>query len=137
MSQERGARSPRQCPLVLPDMDAIGTERQRKVGSVVQDEGNVRVPTHGRHSRPRAQDPSCIELLVTELDDVDAALDGCCDEGIEVWAVWGAQVERSTREVHHVAALAACFMAALNARTASRLAGSTMSATDRCEPGSE
>ena len=86
--------------------------------------------------RSRLEESSSFERLVAELDDIDPAID---DGGHEVGQIPSgrrAEVEPAIGELGHEPR-ATCFAAALKARTFSRLSASTMSATERVDPGSE
>ena len=74
-----------------------------------------------------------VELLVAQLDDVDAARDAGRHELGQVGTVGRAEIEAAAREVPggHAPACAWAFIAFLVARTFSRLSASVMSATDR------
>ena len=73
--------------VVLAEMHAVRADLEREVGAVVQDEGD---PVGRAHllgqAGPLEQGPR-LELLVPELDDVDAAADGGLEEEREIGAV--------------------------------------------------
>ena len=122
--------------IVLPHVDTVGTRFEGQVGPVVEHEGHAVGTAHlggdaGRQGRPG------LELLVAELDHVDAPRDAGGEEIGQIGPVRRAEVEAATGEVGsggHSPAHARAFMAFLVARTFSRLAASVMSATDRRVP---
>jgi hypothetical protein len=110
--------------IVLPHVDAVGAGLERQVRPVVQYEGDAVGPADAADEVGAGQKVARLEVLLSELDDVDAAGDAGGHEVGQVRAVRRAQVEAAAREaapVVHPLARALAFMARLFARTFSRV----------------
>ena len=108
--------------VVLAHVDAVGADLEGEIGPVVEDEGHAEVAAHRRrHPGPGEQGPG-VEVLVPELDQVDAAGDARGQEVGQVGPVGGAEVEPAPVEDAHPPA---------TARTSSRRSPSTRVVVDR------
>ena len=125
--------------VVLPDVDAVRPGLEGEVGPVVQHERDAVGAADVTGDPGAGQEGAGLEVLLPQLDDVDAAGDAAGHEAGEVRPVRRAQVEAPARKVApgaHSFARALAFMARLFARTFSRVSGPVMSATDRKAPSS-
>ena len=120
--------------VVLPDVDAVRTGLEREVGPVVQHERDAVGAADVTGEPGAGEERARLEVLLPQLDDVDAAGDAGGHEVGQVRPVRRAQVEAAARKVApgaHSLARALAFMARLFARTFSSVSGPVMSATDR------
>ncbi len=125
--------------VVLPDVDTVRPGLEGEVGPVVQHERDAVGAAGVSGDAGAGQERAGLEVLFSQLDDVDAAGDAGGHEAGEVRPVRRAQVEAPARKVApgaHSFARALAFMARLFARTFSRVSGPVMSATDRKAPSS-
>ena len=129
--------------VVLADVDPVGPCLGDQVRTVVEHEGHPRGGADGPDESRTRHEVGVTELLVAQLDDVDAALDAATHECLEVRPIRGAEVEATVGQVPAVAgrraahpafgslARASAFICCLNWRTFARASGESMSATER------
>ena len=121
--------------VLLADMDAVGTDGHRQVGTVVEDERDVMLGADPLHQRRPLHQLLVGELLLPELDDVHTALDAYLDEGLEVTSIVeiprGSGGGRNGQRDGDASALAFALRFCLYWRTLASASGESMSATDR------
>jgi hypothetical protein len=68
-------------------MDAVCLARLDEIRTVVEDEERAVLIARGAKSRGCSNESLVVELLLTQLDDVDAAAQGCVQERTRILAV--------------------------------------------------
>ena len=79
--------------VVLADVDVVGADQRCEIGAVVDDERHAEPPGHPPGLVQHREQLLVRQLLVPDLDDVDAAADGRLEERRQVRTRRGDQVE--------------------------------------------
>ncbi len=133
----------------MAHVDAVGTDIEREVRAVVEDEGDVVVTAHLECETRSCQQRSGLERLLAQLDDVDPAADAGDEKARQVRPIGAAQIEAPSAETlgrrcddgarqdgaecsdrAACSARALALMARLCSRTFTSDSGPSMSATD-------
>ena len=84
--------------IVLSHVDPVRFDIESQVGPVVQDEGHPVIGADAPGDVGPLDDPSGLEFLVAQLDDVHPTCDTAVEELGQVGPVSGAEIEVPTRE---------------------------------------